>query len=59
MGDEDKTFVSFIMEKITAHTSPDKMLEELVVFLDEDAEGFVLKLYRLVIFETEKQKLMQ
>jgi hypothetical protein len=32
------------------------LLEELSVFLDEEAESFVLKLWRMIIYETLKFK---
>ena len=48
---------TFVMEKLSAHTSPAKVLDELTGVLDEDAEGFVVKLYRMVIFESQKSAL--
>ena len=49
--------VTFIMEQLKQHVEPGKLLEELQAVLDEEAPGFVLKLFRSVIFDTEKQAL--
>lgn len=45
------------MEKLREHCSPAAMLEEMKEILDTDAEKFVLKMYRFVIYESEKQKI--
>ncbi|KAK9824335.1 hypothetical protein WJX72_009526 [[Myrmecia] bisecta] len=58
LGEEEKTLVDFVMGKLSEHAAPAKVLEELAMVLDEEAETFVLKLYRMVIFETQKQALL-
>ncbi len=54
LGEEEQTLVDFVMEKLQEHAQASQMLTELVEVLDEDAQGFVLKLYRTVIYETQK-----
>lgn len=54
LGEEEQTLVDFVMEKLQEHAQAQQMLNELVEVLDEDAQGFVLKLYRTVIYETQK-----
>lgn len=49
--------VTFIMGQLKQHVEAGKLLEELQAVLDEEAPGFVLKLFRSVIFDTEKQAL--
>lgn len=57
LGVEEPTLVNFIMGKLDDHFSPKNMMEELGMVLDEEAETFVIKLYRMVIYETEKSAL--
>lgn len=54
LGEEEQTLVAFIMQKLQEHAQASQMLQELVEVLDEDAQEFVLKLYRAVIYETQK-----
>jgi hypothetical protein len=49
--------VDFIIGQLKAHADAAKLLAELQPVLDEEAPGFVLKLFRSVIFDTEKQAL--
>jgi PWI domain len=44
------------MEKLEEHAPPQQLLEEMREILDDEAEAFVLKLYRVVIFETQKKR---
>ena len=48
--------VEHVMQKLGEHSSPEAMLEEMQPILDTDAEKFVLKLYRFVVYESEKAK---
>lgn len=57
LGVEETTLVNFIMGKLDEHFTPFNMMEELGMVLDDEAETFVLKLYRMVIYETEKSAL--
>ena len=54
MGSEEGSMIEFVVEQLNGHMAPAKVLEELSPILDEEAESFVLKLYRMVIFETQK-----
>jgi RNA-binding protein 25 len=55
LGVAEASMVDFIMSKLDEHISAKKMLEELLLVLDDEANPFVFKLYRMVIFETLKQ----
>ena len=39
---------------MAAQTKPDDMLEKLRDVLDEDADSFVMKLFQVLVYETEK-----
>ena len=54
LGEEEQTLVAFIMEKLQEHAQAAQMIHALVDVLDEDAQQFVLKLYRAVIYEIQK-----
>ena len=53
MGEEEKELIEFIMSMIKKRMSADRVIEELVGALDEEAEIFVLKMWRMVIYESE------
>ena len=46
----------FCYRKLRERVDASVLLEELSVFLDEEAESFVLKLWRMIIYETLKFK---
>lgn len=54
LGEEEEALAGFILDKLQAHAAAGQLLEELRGVLDEEADAFVLKLYRMVIFETER-----
>jgi RNA-binding protein 25 len=54
LGEEEPSLTDFIAEKLAAHTAAPALLTELTEVLDEEAEGFVLRLYRTVLYETKK-----
>lgn len=51
LGTEEQGMIEFIMRKVSSHTPPDTILAELEGFLDEEAENFTLKMWRMLIFE--------
>ena len=54
LGEEEATLTEFIVGKLNTRCSPTDLLVELEAVLDEDAEPFVLKLWRLLIFSVLK-----
>lgn len=54
MGAEEASMIEFVMGQLNDHTPPATMHAELAPVLDEESDNFVLKLYRMVIFETQK-----
>jgi len=56
LGAEEQGMIEFIMRKVASHTKPDLILSELEGFLDEEAENFTLKMWRMLIFEVLRVK---
>lgn len=56
LGAEEQGMIEFIMRKVASQTKPDTMLAELEGFLDEEAENFTLKMWRMLIFEVLRVK---
>lgn len=54
LGEEETTLVDFIVERFREHVKAEKMLDVLQRILDEEAEMFVLKMWRMLIFEIKK-----
>ena len=56
IGEEEGTLVDFICDKIRMRYPPDKIQQDITMVLDEEAEVFVMKMWRLLIFEIEAKK---
>jgi len=54
MGEEELSFCEFVSSQLKSHQNPQNVLENLREVLDEDADSFVLKLFQVVIYETER-----
>uniref|UniRef100_A0A803L0I3 RNA-binding protein 25 n=1 Tax=Chenopodium quinoa TaxID=63459 RepID=A0A803L0I3_CHEQI len=54
LGEEETTLVEFIVDRFREHVKAEKMLDVLQRILDEEAEMFVLKMWRMLIFEIKK-----
>ncbi|KAJ8773855.1 hypothetical protein K2173_008318 [Erythroxylum novogranatense] len=54
LGEEEKTLVDYIVSSTQEHVKASQMLEMLQTILDEEAEMFVLKMWRMLIFEIKK-----
>ncbi|PAV63396.1 hypothetical protein WR25_20334 [Diploscapter pachys] len=57
LGEEEASLVEFVCDKIQAKSPADIILKDIAVILDDDANVFVVKLWRLVIYESEAKKL--
>lgn len=58
LGSEEDYVINFILEKLASQATAQEMLDELNELFEDQAETFVLKLYRMVIFETQKSALL-
>lgn len=54
LGEEESTLVEYIVSCTKDHVQAEKMLELLQSILDVEAEMFVLKMWRMLIFEIKK-----
>ncbi|XP_052173187.1 RNA-binding motif protein 25 isoform X2 [Diospyros lotus] len=54
LGEEEATLVDYIVCSTQEHVKAYEMLERLQSILDDEAEMFVLKMWRMLIFEIKK-----
>lgn len=54
LGEEEASLVDYIVSSTQSHVKASQMLELLQSILDEEAEMFVLKMWRMLIFEIKK-----
>ncbi|RZC28256.1 RNA-binding protein 25 isoform F [Glycine soja] len=54
LGEEETTLIDYIVSSTQEHVKASQMLERLQIILDEEAEMFVLKMWRMLIFEIKK-----
>ncbi|KAI4786681.1 hypothetical protein KUCAC02_036968 [Chaenocephalus aceratus] len=57
IGEEEATLVEFVCSKVMAHSTPQGILDDVAMVLDEEAEVFIVKMWRLLIYETEAKKI--
>jgi len=57
IGEEEATLTEFICQKVVARSSPQSIQNDVAMILDEEAEVFVVKMWRLLVYETEAKKL--
>jgi len=56
LGTDEQTMIDFIIRKVSSRADPASILAELEGFLDEEAENFTLKMWRMLIFEVLRVK---
>jgi RNA-binding protein 25 len=56
IGEPEPTLTDFICSKVLAGSAPKAILEDVQMVLDEEAEVFVVKMWRLLIYEIENKK---
>lgn len=57
IGEEETTFLDFICQKLLAKAEAQSLLDDVAMVLDDEAQVFVVKLWRLLIYEIEAKKL--
>merc|ERR1712098_826497 len=56
IGDPEPSLTVFFCSKVLAGSHPKAFLEDVQMVLDEEAEVFVVKMWRLLIYEIENKK---
>ncbi|KAI8433554.1 hypothetical protein MSG28_015580 [Choristoneura fumiferana] len=56
IGEPEPTLVDFICSKVVAGAAPARILDDVQMVLDEEAEVFVVKMWRLLIYELEAKR---
>eukprot|EP00049_Salpingoeca_infusionum_P008858 m.146827 g.146827 ORF g.146827 m.146827 type:complete len:524 (-) comp14153_c0_seq1:1471-3042(-) len=56
IGDADPTLIEFVCEQVKSNAQPSQIVSELEMILDDDAESFVMRLWRLLIYECEARQ---
>lgn len=57
MGEKEVDLIDFVCTLLNAHTDGYSMLREVAIVLDDEAEKFVVHMWRLLIFEIEAKKI--
>ncbi|KAF9358755.1 hypothetical protein BGX34_008787 [Mortierella sp. NVP85] len=55
LGEEDEELTSFVMDHVRQRKPPQQLVDDLRRALDEDAAVLVMKIWRMLIFETESK----
>lgn len=55
LGEEEESLTAFVVGKLDASCRPAELVAELSMVLDQDAEQFVLKLWRMLIYYSLKE----
>ena len=56
IGEPEPSLTDFICSKVLAGSAPTAILEDVQMVLDDEAEVFVVKMWRLLIYEIENKK---
>ena len=54
LGEEETSLVNYIVSTTQEHVNASEVLHRLQSILDDEAEMFVLKMWRMLIFEIKK-----
>ncbi|EGT39102.1 hypothetical protein CAEBREN_03913 [Caenorhabditis brenneri] len=57
LGEEESTLCDYICEQIAQQATPEQLLKDVAVIIDDDAEQFVIKMWRLLIYEGQARRL--
>jgi RNA-binding protein 25 len=56
IGEEEATLTDFICSSIMAKKGAETILSDVRVLLDEEADVFVVKMWRLLVYEIEAKR---
>ncbi|KAF1751767.1 hypothetical protein GCK72_018321 [Caenorhabditis remanei] len=57
LGEDDQSLCDFICEQIGKQATPEEILKDIAMIIDEDAEQFVIKMWRLLIYEGQARRM--
>lgn len=57
IGEEEKALLDFICDKLNAKCNAQSILDDVAMVLDDEAEVFIVKMLRLLIYEIEAKKM--
>jgi RNA-binding protein 25 len=57
LGEPDGRMVDHVVAQVVQRTAPAALAASLAAVLDREAEGFVVKLWRMVVFESERARI--
>jgi len=55
-GDDKSSLVDHICDKVAARIEPTKLFDDLITILKKDTEIFMIKLWRLIIYQAEAKR---
>jgi RNA-binding protein 25 len=50
LGEEEQSLINYICKKLNEHTPPDQLLESLLQVLEDEASDFVIRMWRMLIY---------
>lgn len=56
IGEEEPSVTDFICTNIQSRTRAERLLDDVKVILDDEAELFIKKMWRLIVYETESKR---
>jgi len=56
LGEEEPMLIKYVLEMLTEHSTAQSIIEKLAVVLEDEAETFVIKLWRYLIFESMRHQ---
>lgn len=56
IGEEEPSLSKFICDQVLDHKTPDQILADIAMVLEEEADVFVMKMWRLLIYVIEEKK---
>lgn len=59
LGEEEESMIKFVSGMLEQHTPAAEVVEKLAVILEDDAEAFVIKMWRMLIFEYMRWEIEQ
>lgn len=56
VGEDEPQLCEFVCQKVLTRTPPEQILSDISMILDDEAQMFVVKMWRLLVYESEAKK---